>query len=307
MAPSPPLSLAKRTLAMVDSVLLPVQPKKIGIFADFIFAVSTMIFFFSSGDSREVSPVEPMISTALVPCCSWKRSRVWNAAKSTEPSLLNGVISATNEPVIFCLGILLNLRGSTPSPLWGGWGGGREVMYQRRRLRLPHHPHPCPSPQGGGGKILYAHVIDEFLRRPLAPLRPQRFFGGNEIGAVGEIEAVAVGPMLVDAAPRIGPVVVDLAAQHMAADAPHVLVLAALFQVFVAHADVVDVRHLEGEVIQTGLLRIETEEDVMIDVSVAAIAAVERSDQIVLVLGVDVIRADQAQRLAEPADGLVKF
>src|SRR5580704_6370747 len=105
MAPSPPLSLAKRTLAMVDSVLLPVQPKKIGIFADFIFAVSTMMFFFSSGESMEVSPVEPMISTALVPCCSWKRSRDWNAAKSTEPSLLNGVISATNEPVIFCLGI----------------------------------------------------------------------------------------------------------------------------------------------------------------------------------------------------------
>ena len=93
---------------MVDSVLLPVQPKKIGIFADFIFAVSTMIFFFSSGESMEVSPVEPMISTALVPCCSWKRSRVWNAAKSTEPSLLNGVISATNEPVIFCLGMLVS-------------------------------------------------------------------------------------------------------------------------------------------------------------------------------------------------------
>src|ERR1700727_2074043 len=105
MAPSPPLSLAKRTLAMVDSVLLPVQPKKIGIFADFIFAVSTMIFFFSSGESMEVSPVEPMISNALVPCCSWKRSRVWNAAKSTEPSLLSAVYSATKERVFFCLGI----------------------------------------------------------------------------------------------------------------------------------------------------------------------------------------------------------
>src|SRR5262245_18325067 len=62
-----------------------------------------MICFFSSGDSIEVSPVEPMISTAEVPLSSWNLSRVRKAAKSTEPSLLNGVISATNEPVkSFC-------------------------------------------------------------------------------------------------------------------------------------------------------------------------------------------------------------
>ena len=35
--------------------------------AVFIFAVSTMIFFFSSGESIEVSPVEPMIRIAEVP------------------------------------------------------------------------------------------------------------------------------------------------------------------------------------------------------------------------------------------------
>ena len=83
------------------SVLLPVQPKKIGMRAVFIFAVSTMIFFFSSGESIEVSPVEPMIRTADVPWSSWNLSSVRNAAKSTEPSLLNGVIRATNEPVSF--------------------------------------------------------------------------------------------------------------------------------------------------------------------------------------------------------------
>src|ERR1700686_4249564 len=269
---------------MVDSVLLPVQPKKIGIFADFIFAVSTMIFFFSSGESMEVSPVEPMISTALVPCASWKQSRVWSAAKSTEPSLLNGVISATNEPVIFCLGIDAKTPKFYSLRLVGrvGGGSGGEARALTSATYLPT-PTPAP-PHKREGKELHAHVIDEFLRRPLAPLRPQRFFRGNEIGTVGEIEAIAVGPMLVDAAPWIGPVVIDLAAQHMAADAPHVLVLAALFQVLVAHADVVDVRHLEGEVVQPGLLGIETEEDVMIDVSVAAVAAVERPDQIVLVL-----------------------
>ena len=52
---------------MVESVLLPVQPKKIGIFAVFILAVSTMICFFSSGDNIDVSPVDPMIRTAEVP------------------------------------------------------------------------------------------------------------------------------------------------------------------------------------------------------------------------------------------------
>ena len=62
-----------------------------------------MIFFFSSGESIEVSPVEPMISTAEVPWLSWNFNKVRKAAKSTVPSLLNGVISATNEPVSsFC-------------------------------------------------------------------------------------------------------------------------------------------------------------------------------------------------------------
>src|SRR6478609_4448172 len=99
MAPSAPFAAAKRTLAMVVSVLLPVQPKKTGMRGVFIFAVSTMISFFSSGASIEVSPVEPMINTADVPCSSWNFSKLRNAPKSTEPSLLKGVISATNEPV----------------------------------------------------------------------------------------------------------------------------------------------------------------------------------------------------------------
>ncbi len=89
-------------------MLLPVQPKKIGILADFIFAHSTMIFFFSSGESIEVSPVEPMIRTAEVPLSSWNFSSVRNAAKSTEPSLLNGVMRATNEPVSSFLDILVS-------------------------------------------------------------------------------------------------------------------------------------------------------------------------------------------------------
>ena len=108
IAPSAPLSLANLTLAMVDSVLLPVQPKKTGIAAVFILAVSTMIFFFSSGESIEVSPVEPMMRIAEVPLSAWNLSSARNASKSTEPSLLKGVIRATNEPVSFLADISIS-------------------------------------------------------------------------------------------------------------------------------------------------------------------------------------------------------
>src|SRR5919204_2445514 len=109
MAPSPPFAAAKRTLAMVASVLLPVQPKNTGMRGVFIFAVSTMICLFSSGASIDVSPVEPMISTADVPCSSWNFSKLRNAPKSTEPSLLKGVISATNEPVSIFFDIAVSM------------------------------------------------------------------------------------------------------------------------------------------------------------------------------------------------------
>src|SRR5262249_539176 len=92
---------------MVASVLLPVQPKKTGIFGDFILAHSTMIFFFSSGASIEVSPVEPMLRTADVPFASWNLRSERNAAKSTDPSLLKGVMRATNEPVSSFLDIVV--------------------------------------------------------------------------------------------------------------------------------------------------------------------------------------------------------
>src|SRR5262245_25934994 len=60
-----------------------------------------------------------------------------------------------------------------------------------------------------------ADVLDEFLRRRVAPLRHQRLLGRQDVGAVLDVEAVAVGPVLVHAAPRIGPVVVDLAAEQV--------------------------------------------------------------------------------------------
>src|SRR4051812_9991559 len=78
---------------------------KKGIFGDFTLAHSMMIFFFFSGGSIEVSPVEPMMRTADVPLFSWNLRSERNAAKSTDPSLLNGVMRATNEPVSSVLDI----------------------------------------------------------------------------------------------------------------------------------------------------------------------------------------------------------
>src|SRR5690242_2993978 len=95
-----------------------------------------------------------------------------------------------------------------------------------------------------------AGVVDELLRRRLAPLRGERLFRRHQIGAVGQVEPIAVGPVLVHASPGVGPVVVDLAPQYVPADAPHVLVCAELRQVIVAHGDVVDIGYLEGQMVE---------------------------------------------------------
>src|SRR5262249_20083086 len=55
-----------------------------------------------------------------------------------------------------------------------------------------------------------ADVPDELLRRAGAPLRAKSFLGGDEIATVMNIQAVRVGPMFVDAAPGISPIVIDL-------------------------------------------------------------------------------------------------
>jgi hypothetical protein len=57
-----------------------------------------------------------MISTADVPRSSWNFNKVRNAPKSTEPSLLNGVISATNEPVSILLDITVSIF-ATSNPI----------------------------------------------------------------------------------------------------------------------------------------------------------------------------------------------
>src|SRR5215467_13379640 len=148
--------------------------------------------------------------------------------------------------------------------------------------------------------------MNEFFRRRLAPLRNQRLLGGHQVGSIREVETVAVGPVLVHAAPRVRPIVVDLAAEHMTADPPHVLIGAGLLQEIVAHADVVDVLHLERQMIEPGLLMIKAKEHVVIHVGVATVATIERADQVVLLARIDIVRADEAERLAEPSYGFVE-
>src|SRR5262245_10719899 len=89
-----------------------------------------MICFFSSGESIEVSPVDPMIRTADVPCRSWKASRARNASKSTAPDLLKGVIRATKEPVRRVISVSEKLLpdslahiGEPAEPEWRQQGG----------------------------------------------------------------------------------------------------------------------------------------------------------------------------------------
>src|SRR2546426_7051850 len=147
-------------------------------------------------------------------------------------------------------------------------------------------------------------VGDEFLGHRLAPLRAQSFLRRQQLGAMARVEHVGVGPVLVHPAPRILPVVVDLAAEDVPPDAPHVLVLARLLEVLVAEHDVVDALHFEREVIQSRLRPLEAQEHVVIDKGLAAVAAVERGDDVVLGASVDVIRTQEAEHLAVPLGSL---
>src|SRR5215510_10492795 len=103
---------------------------------------------------------------------------------------------------------------------------GRIVGDERLVAQARFCPPLSPAASGAG-------VIDEFRGRRLAPLRGERLFRRHQIRAVREVEPVAVGPVLVHAPPRIGPVVVDLTAQDVPADSPHVLIFAELRQVIV--------------------------------------------------------------------------
>src|SRR5690349_16659983 len=152
---------------------------------------------------------------------------------------------------------------------------------------------------------LLAYVAEELRRRILAPLAAEAFFCRQQIAAACGVEPIGIGPALVHAPPRIRPVVVDLAAEQMAPDAPHVFVPAELRQIFVVLEDGVDVGDLERHVIQSRAVVVHAEQRVVVDVLVAAVTTVERADDVLLVADIDVIRADEAERVAEPLHGLL--
>src|SRR5690349_19448401 len=114
-----------------------------------------------------------------------------------------------------------------------------------------------------------ADVTDELLRRSCSPLRAETFLGRDEVAAITGVQPIRVRPMLMHATPGIGPVVIDLTAKQVAADSPHVFVAAEAAQVLVADEHVVDVLHLEGEVVEARSRIPHAEEGVVVDVVVA--------------------------------------
>src|SRR5262245_61685956 len=100
------------------------------------------------------------------------------------------------------------------------------------------------------------------------------------------VQDIGVGPMLMHATPRIGPIVEELAADQVAANAPHMLV-ALLLQMLVADHDVVDIGGLERQVIEAALVAANAEEGMMVDIAVTAVEAVERADNVAFLPGIE--------------------
>src|SRR6266446_6868945 len=92
----------------------------------------------------------------------------------------------------------------------------------------------------------------------------------------------------------------------MAADAPEMLV-ALFLQELVANHDVVHVRRLVRQVVQARLVAADTEEDMVVDIILAAVEPVERADDVGLLVGVDLVRAAEAEHLAVPAERLLEL
>src|SRR6516165_7187936 len=111
--------------------------------------------------------------------------------------------------------------------------------------------------------------------------------------------------MLVHAAPRVGPVIEQLAADQMAADAPHMLVTLAR-QMLMADHHVVDVGGLVRQMVEPAPVATDAEEGVMVDIAVSAVETVERADDIALLAGIELVRAAKAEHIAVPTERLLE-
>src|SRR6185437_1115973 len=130
-------------------------------------------------------------------------------------------------------------------------------------------------------------------RRLHAPLHRAHDLGRDLARAPGGIHEIAVGPVLDRMTPRIGPVVENLAAEIVAADAPFML---ARFrgEIFLAAHQIVEIDHFERGMTETGPA-FDQSDGVMIDRHRAAVAAHEGAARIFL--GPLVRRDDAEPRL----------
>src|SRR5689334_21936033 len=110
-------------------------------------------------------------------------------------------------------------RGTMQSMVEGACGG-------RPSGSPGSSPGSPPPPQTGEERFeqgLPHRVMHELLRRRAAP-RAGELVAADQVGGHAGVEHVGVGPMLVHPAPRVAPVVVDLAAERMPAEPPEMLV-----------------------------------------------------------------------------------
>src|SRR6266404_6797835 len=120
---------------------------------------------------------------------------------------------------------------------------------------------------------------------PLGHRRAPRSVGAFE-GAVYDafeagVEAIGVRPMLVHELPGVHPIVEDLGAVDMAADAPDVAVARGP-QVFMSDHEVVDVVDLECHVIEAVARAALDQQHMVIDILRALVEAIERKNQVSL-------------------------
>src|SRR3990170_5738293 len=100
---------------------------------------------------------------------------------------------------------------------------------------------------------------------------------------MAHVELVGIGPMLVLSAPRIFPVIEHLAPDDVAANAPGVLVFTSALEVLMAEHEVIEALHFVRQMVQASGRTLDAQEGVMVDVSLAAVAAVERGNDVTLV------------------------
>src|SRR5205814_7070285 len=204
---------------------------------------------------------------------------------------------APSKPLSAC-------KGERERPIAQRW----EVRWALVQTLWNPSPHPDPlRPRGAEGewRRLPYRVVHELFGDRLAPW-PVQLVPADQVRRHAGVQHVGIGPVLVHPAPGVAPVIEHLAAERMPADAPEVLIALRLHD-FVADHDVVDVSRLIGEVVEPRLVAADAEEGVVVDIVLAAVEPVERADDVVGAVNVDLVGAAQTEDLAVPAERLLEL